>query len=208
MRNVIRLALIANAVLSLTITGCATVQPGSPEAIYREQQEQKQQQKKHASESVAEAPSWFTELPPDGIVIYAATTNYSTEMQLAIDKAIQDAKGQLADKVQGVISGKTKQFIAESGMSENVQVVSDLQKISINLFTNVDLAGYSIQKQKVIPQGTGFRSYVLMIYPLGQANRILLEKIKANAILNSKLAATEAYAELEREIQVAKSVAP
>jgi len=208
MRNVIKLALVANVVLSLAITGCATVQSGSPEAIYREQQEQKQQLKKQAAESVAEAPSWFTELPPDGIVIYAATTNYSTEMQLAIDKAIQDAKGQLADKVQGVISGKTKQFIAESGMAENVQVVSDLQKISISLFTNVNLAGYSVQKQKVIPQGTGFRSYVLMHYPLGQANRLLLEKIKANTILNSKLAATEAYAELEREVQSAKNGAP
>lgn len=208
MRKSIRLSTIVNVALSLAITGCAAVKPGSPEALYREQQEQKQQLKKQAAESVAEAPSWFTDLPPDGIVIYAATTNYSTEMQLAIDKAIQDAKGQLADKVQGVISGKTKQFIAESGMAENVQVVSDLQKISINLFTNVDLAGYSIQKQKAISQGTGFRSYVLMIYPLGQANRMLLEKIKANTILNSKLAATEAYAELEREIQAAKRGAP
>lgn len=37
------------------------------------------------------------------------------DMQLAIDKAIQDSKARLADKLQGVISGMTKQFIAERG---------------------------------------------------------------------------------------------
>jgi len=206
MRNVKQIYVFKSVVLSLLIAGCATVQPGSPEAIYLDHQEQKHLLKKQAGESVAEAPPWFSELPPDGIKIYSATTNYSTDMQLAIDKGIQDAKGQIADKLQGVISGKTKQFIAESGAADNVQVVSDLQKISSNLFANVNLAGYSVQKQKVIPQGTGFRSYVLLSYPLGEANRILLEKIKQNTVLNSKLAATEAYAELERDLQATKSV--
>jgi len=57
----------------------------------------------------------------------------------------------------------------------------------------------------VLPQSAGFRSYVLVSYPVGEANRVLLESIKRNTVLNSKLAATEAYAELERDVQAAHS---
>jgi len=201
MGNFIWICLLTGMILA----GCSIVQPGSPEALYREQMEQKQHLKKQAIESVAEAPAWFAELPPDGMQLYAATTSYSTDMQLSIDKAVQDAKGQIADKLQGVISGKTKKFIAETGTADNVQVASDLQKISSSLFVEVNLAGYAIQKQKVLPQGTGFRSYVLVSYPVGEANRVLLESIKSNTVLNSKLAATEAYAELERDVQATYS---
>jgi len=203
MRNQ-KIQLVSTTVLFMTaLAGCATVQPGSPDAVFQEQQELKQQQRRQVVESVAEAPDWFTKPPVDGMQLYAATTSYSTDLQLSVDKAIQDAKGRLADKLQGTISGKMKQFIEESGSADNVQVVADVQKVSSNLFAGVDLAGYTVQEQRVIPQGTGFRSYVLVSYPLGEANRILLDKIKQNTALNSRLAASEAYAELERDVQAA-----
>lgn len=62
-----KLSILVYVVLCLAVSGCAAVQPGSPEAVYRDQQEQKRQLKEQAGESVSEAPKWFKELPSDGI---------------------------------------------------------------------------------------------------------------------------------------------
>ena len=190
--------------MAFSLGGCATVKPGTPEALYQEQQEMKAEQRKQATESVAEMPDWFVKIPEDSARIYAVATNYSNDLQMAIDKAVQDAKTVLADKLQGTSGGKMKQFISETGMGENVELMKESTKVSTSLFTNVNLSGYTINTQKVIQQGTGFRAYVLLSYPLGQANRLLAEKVKENTILSTKFAASKAYQELEKEIQDSK----
>ncbi len=194
----------AVALTALTISACATPKPGTPEAVYQEQQQLIADHKKQAAESIVEMPDWFRTPPEDSITINAVATAYSNDMQLALDKAVQDAKGILADKLQGLMSGKMKQFVAETGTGDNVELQKETTKASISLFTNVNLAGYSTKNQKVIQQGTGFRSYVLVSYPIGQANRLLVEKIKENALLSTKFAASKAYEELERDIQLSK----
>jgi hypothetical protein len=196
----ITLAIVA-AMTTLVIGACATPKPGSPEATLLEQQQAKIDQKKQAQESIGAMPDWYSAPPADGITINAAATAVSNDMQLAVDKATQDAKANLADKLQGLMSGKMKQFVSESGSSDNSDLQKESTRVSSNLFTNVSLAGYIVKEQKLIQQGTGFRSFVLVSYPIGMANRLLVEKIKENSLLNTKLAASKAYEELEREIQ-------
>lgn len=196
----IALTLVAGMAV-LTISACATPKPGTPEATYLEHQQAKVDQKKQASESISAMPEWFNSPPADGIIINSAATGFSNDMQFAIDKATQDAKAGLADKLNGLMSGKMRKFISESGSADNVELQHDADKVSKSLFVNVSLAGYTVKEQKVIQQGTGFRSYVLVSYPIGQANRLLMERIKENSLLNSKLAASKAYEELDRDIQ-------
>lgn len=195
---------LAAGLVALTVSACATPKPGTPEAAYQDQQQLKADQKKHAAESISEMPDWFRTPPEDGIALNAVATAFSNDMQLSLDKAVQDAKGTLADKFQGLMSGKMKQFIAETGTGDNAELQKETTKVSSSLFTNVSLAGYSIKNQKVIQQGAGFRSYVWVGYPIGQANRLLVEKIRENALLSTKFAASKAYEELERDIQLSK----
>jgi protein-disulfide isomerase len=197
---------LSMAALSGLIGACATPKPGTPEAFYKEQQEKKEMVKKQVSASVEEAPEWFTQPPEDAIRINAVATNYSSDMQLAIDKAVQDAKAHLADKLQGVMSGKVNKFMAETGAADNVEVTQEFSKVSTSLFTNVSLSGYAVAKQKVISQGNGYRAYVLVNYPVGAANRVLVDQVRQNAILASKLQASKAYAELEKDVDGTKAV--
>lgn len=200
-----RIALtLAAGLAALAISACATPKPGTPEAVYQDQQQIKADQKKQAAESISEMPDWFRTPPEDSIVINSVATAFSNDMQLSLDKAAQDAKGTLADKLQGLMSGKMKQFVAETGTGDNVELQKETSKVSSSLFTNVSLAGYSIKNQKVIQQGAGFRSYVWVSYPIGQANRLLVEKIRENSLLSTKFAASKAYEELERDIQMSK----
>lgn len=206
MNRELKLAVALSTVVFSGLFGaCATTKPGTPEATYKEQQENKEMLKKQVTESVAEAPEWFTQPPEDTIRINAVATDYSTDMQLAIDKAVHDAKAHLADKLQGLMNGKVKKYIAETGVADNVEMTKEFSKVSSGLFTNVSLSGYTVAKQKVIPQGNGYRAYVLVNYPVGEANRVLIDQVKQNAILSSKLQASKAYAELEKEVAAAKA---
>ena len=49
--------------------------------------------------------------------------------------------------------------------------------------------------------GTKFQHYVLIEYPIGQANQALLSKIQQDEILSTQEAADAAMAELEAEIE-------
>lgn len=58
---------------------------------------------------------------------------------------------------------------------------------------------------KVAPQGGQYRAYVLIQYPMGNANRVLVDKVKQSQVLETKLRASKAFQDLEREIQDART---
>jgi hypothetical protein len=73
------------------------------------------------------------------------------------------------------------------------------------VITEVNLAGFTREKSELIPQGKGYRTYVLLRYPLGDSNRMIVDQMKKSAVLDAKLRASEAFKELEKEIESAKT---
>lgn len=198
----------ASVLLAFALAGCASVKPGSQEAFDRDQQEKEKVQTKEVIKSIDEMPEWMSEPPKDSSnILYVAAVGDSARMQLAIDKAVQDAKHTLAERLQGIMSGQVKKMMDENGSGE---ITEDMKKTSISLALNVNLAGFTVQKQKVVPMGSKYRAYVLVSYPLGEANKILMDRIKGDAALKAKLAATESYQELEAKMAAdsAKKAAP
>ena len=55
-------------------------------------------------------------------------------------------------------------------------------------------------KLEVFPQGRMFRTYVLLEYPVGSANDILVSQIRKNRLLYSKIRSSESFLELEGEV--------
>jgi len=196
---------IAISVLAmLTLAACATPQPGTP--AYTAQQEQKKQETRVETVKtvVDDLPPWFTSPPVDEFSIYAAGTATSSDLQFSEDKAVLSAKRGLADRINSRISGKLKEFLSESGAAENTQVLAESERVTSNLITEVNLAGYTVTQKKFIPAGTQYRAYVLLQYPIGSANRILVDQVNKNNILQGKLRASKAFQELEKDIQDAR----
>ena len=54
---------------------------------------------------------------------------------------------------------------------------------------------------ETVASGSKYRTYYVLEYPIGKANKILMSQIKNNALLEGSLQASEAYKELEKEIQ-------
>ena len=190
---------------ALTLAACASPQPGSP--AWTAQQEQKKQEVRAEAvkASVVDLPSWYASPPIDEFSIYATGNAASTDLQFAEDKAVLAAKRALADRINGKLSAKMKEFLSESGADENAQVAAESERVTSNLITEVNLAGYNITQKKFVPAGTQYRVYVLLQYPLGNANRILVDQINKNTLLQGKMKASKAFQELEQDIMDARA---
>jgi len=189
---------------SLTLAACASPEPGTP--AFTAQQEQNKQDARVATvkASVDDLPSWFTTPPTDEFSIYAPGTAASSDLQFAEDKAVLGAKRAMADRINSKLSSKMKEFLSESGAGENAQVQAESERVTSNLITEVNLTGYNITQKKFVPAGQQYRAYVLLQYPLGQANRILVDQVHKDNILQGKLRASKAFQELEKDIRDAR----
>ena len=158
------------------------------------------QKEKIASETIKEAPKWFKKLPKSKKFLYAKGTAVSGDMQLSTDKATIAAKRSLAEKLDSTISSKTKQFAKEIGMDELTELYSELEAVIFSTVKEATILGFKEYKSKTIAVGSKYRTYYVLEYPLGSANKILISQIKNNALLEGSLQASKAYKELEKEI--------
>jgi hypothetical protein len=187
-----------------SVTGCVTPKPGSPAAVYKQEQKKEEARVEATKQTVVEIPSWYLNLPQDEHSVYAAGTATSADLQLAMDKSILNAKRTLADSIKGLLSSKMKQFIDESGSGDDSILTNEASKVTTNLITEANVAGYKQSDAKVLSQGKRYRAYVLLQYPLGKANRVLVDQVKKNRVLEGKLRATKAFKDLEEEIKRAR----
>ena len=193
---------VVMAVIVGLLSGCSSMpKPGTPEYT----QYNKEQREEERSEVMEEAPDWFMEPPKDGDYLYVAATALSSDLQLSIDKAVMDGKTNLADRLNSKMSGQIQRYIEESGEVENREFVQQLERVSKSLFTDVNTAGYRVTEKKLIKVMGGYRAFVLIEYPLGEANQVLVEGVKRDQRVHAKLRASKAFAALEDEIEAARS---
>ena len=58
-----------------------------------------------------------------------------------------------------------------------------------------------VPKKQVANVSGKFQYFILLEYPIGEANQALLDKIKGNEILSTQKGADKAMADLEKEIE-------
>ncbi len=196
--------LICTVLGVLSLSACASPEPGSPAWTAEQQQKKQETRVEEVKASMDDMPSWYAKPPIDEFSLYAPGAATSSDLQFAEDKAVLGAKRALADRINSRLSSKMKEFISESGAVENAQVLAEGERVTSNLITEVNLSGYTIVEKKFFPAGTQYRAYVLLQYPLGNANRILVDQVKKNSLLQSKLRASKAFEELEKDIREAR----
>ena len=197
---------VAAAVLLTTLAGCAGPQPGTPGFVAMQEEDRQKAAVKAAEQSVSKTPSWYIQPPVDANAIYAAGTETSLDMQMSMDMAVLSAKRALASQINNRLSSKMKDFAMQVGAGDDVQVTKEIERVTTNVITEVNLSGFTREKSELIPQGKGYRTYVLLRYPLGESNRMIVDQMKKSAVLEAKMRASDAFQELEREIEAAKTV--
>lgn len=180
-----RSLLLMFAILSMFFMFCG----GSKQVVQTEQP---------ASESPC--PEWFTNVPEDPDYLYAAATATSRDLQMAINKAKQDARVDIGSQMETRLQGLVKQFQEEIGEGEESQVNAQFTTVSKTVVSTT-LNGCKAKNQHTKKEGTLWRACILMEYPIGAANAQFLQQLKNDDLLRQKTAATDAFKELETEVQ-------
>jgi len=157
------------------------------------------------SKQITSIPDWYMNMPTDEEAIYSSGTARAPDMQLAVDIAIMNAKTVLADRINGKLSSMTKTFVAKIGSSDlDTSVLSEIEKTSKNIVAEVDVAGYKVDKSDITQDGTQYRAYVLLEYSNEEAIKIMMNRMRKDRMVYSRLRSTEAWKELENQVDKSK----
>jgi len=144
-------------------------------------------------------PEWYLKPPQDQNYLYAAATDTSTNMQFAVDKARNLAQEEIAGIVGTKVSSLFKRFREEVGEGESTEFLATTSAVSKQIVSEV-ISGCRIAKKEVKRKGNAYQAFVLMQMPVGEVNAALLARIKANQNMYARFRASQAFKELNEEV--------
>ena len=145
-------------------------------------------------------PEWFLQPPINEEHLSAAASATSRDMQVAILKARNTAQADLAQQLETRMANLTRQFQEETGLGEDSELLTQFSSAT-KAVTNQTLNGVRTARDKLLSEKGIYRAYVLMELPLGKANQLLMDKIQSNQHLYTRFRATQAFEELDKELQ-------
>lgn len=189
-------SLIALLVASLFATGC-----GSVKYTTGFEMDTRTQDSADAGVEVS-YPEWYNaEVEEEDGNLYAVATEYSKDMQFAIDKATLSAKRDLASNFSSHTSALMKDYATEVGDLDTA-VVREIDRTTKLVVAQVNMIGVQRTHMSLIHSGEGgYRAYVKLRYVPDQANKILLQEVWKNEKLKAKFQGSKRFKELEDSVQ-------
>lgn len=206
MKRVILIAALASLV------GCAS----NPQTAIKQTQEPVRADNKYERTAPAptalKVPDWFIQ-PPENTSqsIFTVGVATSTDLSMAVHKAQLDADAKLAFQIKSYVEGMAKSFKADSATSG-----AESSELLVRKLTRATVTGNHKVDSQITQEGRSYRVFVLMRYPLGDANKLLAEATEAKSrramITGSKNAMREMQEGLDkaerREYEQENGIAP
>jgi len=168
-----------------------------PEVVYKTEK---------VATQIDNIPEWYMTMPESDDTIFSSGTATAPDMQLAVDIAIMNAKTTLADRINGKLDSMTKSFVAKIGSDDlDTSVLEEIEKTSKNVIASVDVAGYNVGEMDITQDGVQYRAYVLLAYNNEEATKVLMNRLRKDRMIYSRLRSTEAWKELEKEVENSKA---
>lgn len=147
-----------------------------------------------------DVPKWFANPPSSDDVIYGIATARSRDMQVAMQKARQEATVDIAGKLEQRVMAMTKNFAQEVGEAGDANLYQMFEAVSKTV-VNQTLNGVQVKEQSIKQNPEKlYVIYMLMEMPLGAANKALMHNLKAREELYTRLQASKSFRELREEI--------
>ena len=166
-KNSLVLTLIAAAIIS---TGCSSVKlDKAPPSVAQDRT-----QMQTIPEFKNEIPEWFkTENTAIDKEIVVTATDKSKELQFAIDKAMINARVELASRLNVEIQSLVRESTNENGGA----VEREIDRVS-KLVTKQTISMYHRDKLFIAKEGDNYRAFVLLKMPIDEGRRIINGAIK------------------------------
>jgi 23S rRNA pseudoU1915 N3-methylase RlmH len=151
------------------------------------------------STSECDIPGWYSTVPQDPNYLYAARTAVSQDMQLALDKALTDGRTEIGRQTELKVQGLQKRFDEEVGINTDAQLMSQFTQANKTV-VSTSLTGSRMKSQELCKDGDMWRAYVLVEYPIGGTNEALLEQIKKNNEMHTRLRSSQTFKDLDKDV--------
>lgn len=156
----------------LALVGCAS----NPQTTIKQTQDPVKSENKYERPTTQVAnlkvPDWFIQ-PPQATEqsLFTAGQATSTDLSMAVHKATLDADAKLAFQMKSRVEAMVKSYKADSATSgaENSEMLA-------RKLTRTSITGHHKVDSQITQEGRMFRVFVLMRYPLGDANKLLAEE--------------------------------
>jgi len=159
------------------------------------------------SGEVVNLPSWYTATMSDQDALTSAASEFSSDMQFAVDKAMLSAKRELASNYSSHISAMMKDYSSEVGTLKS-DVVREIDRTTKLIVAQVNLIGVKRTNLEIRHENSGYRAFVAVRYSTDESNKILMNEIKKNRQLSNKVSASKAFRELEEQVARVNSPVP
>ena len=185
------------SILALGLVGCGATEPTPfPETAMTKYKAAK------VEAALSVVPDWYKKMPEKEGSIFTIGSATAPDLQLSVDIATLNAKVVLADRINGRLKAMTKSWIAKLGQSDvDATVMTEIEKVAKNVIANVDVAGYNLVEVSLAPSGTQYRAFVLLEYSDKEAQKILMNRLRKDRMIYSRVRSTKAWKELELEVE-------
>jgi len=133
-----------------------------------------------------DVPNWFMMTPEsdDEYAVYATGEATSRKMNIAMQKATQQARANLGQSINAKVQSLIESMVEEAGMGENVQITEFYSETSKSV-SNETLSGATVVKKYPYQMSSGgYRVYVLMGLKKAPfdnaASQAIVSKVKEN----------------------------
>lgn len=148
----------------------------------------------------SEMPDWVENPPSDPNYIFEVGKSISKDIQQSITNSKQVASITIARKLETKYQGMYKRFSEEVGLADESKYIQQITDV-FKAVTSTTLIGCAEVKKKVLKEGNGYRTYVLMQYPIGAASQAFMKQISKQDELYTRFRASQTLKELDDEIK-------
>jgi hypothetical protein len=152
------------------------------------------------SASECDIPEWYSTAPQDPNYLFAARTATSQDMQIALDKATTDGRAEVGRQTELKVQGLQKRFDEEVGVNADAQLMSQFTQANKTV-VSTSLSGSKVRSQKLCKDGDLWRAYVLVEYPIGAANETLMQQIRKNNEMYTRVRSSQTFKELDGDVK-------
>lgn len=157
--------------LGIIETGCSTFKANTADGV----------KTMAIAEFKGEVPDWYGS---DSMVtdkaIYATGTDTSKDMQFAIDKAMMNARIELANRINVNVESMVRESALEQGTADMKSVDREVDRVS-KIVTKQSLSLYKREKLYLVKEKDGYRAFVMLSIPMEEGRRLIDNNTRKNA---------------------------
>jgi hypothetical protein len=155
-----------------------------------------------AQRTVTAIPDWFLEVPRVDGVIHSVGDGVSSSLAGALSNARANAYEGICQSAGGTVRSQTKVYRQDTESSSTSMTTTAIR----NLCPDVDVTGASVERRKIIQDGSRFRAFVLVALPMGEKNTLARTKQADKIAERAAGGAEREFKELDELTEKSKTV--